>query len=573
MQVNIRILTILIFLQIINFSQNLIQYPGFPRIINNSYSGALEVFTPLVADIDKDGQKEIITIVNALTGNPILYVIKNNGENYPNFPKYFTTYIWSSACGDINGDGSLEIVLRTSNSILAIDRFGNNLQGFPAEYPFGTQGLTYITLYDLDNDGKLEIFSNSYNWNNGYGNLLVYNYNGQLRTGWPVKLNFRIMRPAIGDIDNDGLAEIILAYSNKIDIYRHDGSSFANIWPVIFDSQYTVFGNAPSLFLYAQHPDSSFICITSFKSFNGNYLNRLEKYNLYGQLLNRAYSFNSDALGIMVMGDINNDGKVEFVTGDQYGENLKAYSNDLQLLPGWPKFGKGEYESLPVIGKLGPNMNILAGFDISGSSSRVYGYDVNGVQLSWSPIAITGRSPLISLADINSDGVAEIVVTSTMANMSILDIWSVTGTVFNNDNFQWTQYCHDRYRTNQYKFIPPDDPIGVHQISTNIPKDYMLEQNYPNPFNASTIIRFSIPSLNKTHVLFKIYDILGREIETLVNQLLSGGIYEVNFDANNYSSGVYLYILTASNQLGSTIMKEEQFDNVFVQSKKMLLVK
>lgn len=74
----------------------------------------------------------------------------------------------------------------------------------------------------------------------------------------------------------------------------------------------------------------------------------------------------------------------------------------------------------------------------------------------------------------------------------------------------------------------------------------MLEQNYPNPFNPATSIRFEIPDQvrnDNTNVILIIYDVLGNETATLVNEEKPAGIYEVTFNANNLPSGIYFYML------------------------------
>jgi spore coat protein A len=88
-------------------------------------------------------------------------------------------------------------------------------------------------------------------------------------------------------------------------------------------------------------------------------------------------------------------------------------------------------------------------------------------------------------------------------------------------------------------------------------KDFRLSQNYPNPFNPSTVINFSIPAEN-TLVSLKIYNSIGQEVGTLINQIVPAGNHEVRFDATGLSSGVYFYTLTAGN---------------FVDSKKMIVLK
>lgn len=100
---------------------------------------------------------------------------------------------------------------------------------------------------------------------------------------------------------------------------------------------------------------------------------------------------------------------------------------------------------------------------------------------------------------------------------------------------------------------------GYHELHYKgelLVKEYSLVQNYPNPFNPSTIIKYQIPKAGNVKLV--IYDILGREITTLVNEFQNDGRYEVKFDASNLSSGIYIYRLEA---------------NDFVDSKKMMLVK
>jgi hypothetical protein len=101
-----------------------------------------------------------------------------------------------------------------------------------------------------------------------------------------------------------------------------------------------------------------------------------------------------------------------------------------------------------------------------------------------------------------------------------------------------------------------------------VPSSYRLEQNYPNPFNPTTTIRYSIPSefqnLSQHQVALKIYDLLGREISTLVNENKTPGNYEVKFNASGLSSGVYLYRIEIVNQNSGKI---------FIDSKKLILLK
>ena len=91
----------------------------------------------------------------------------------------------------------------------------------------------------------------------------------------------------------------------------------------------------------------------------------------------------------------------------------------------------------------------------------------------------------------------------------------------------------------------PEGVASVENISGVNPDNYLLAQNYPNPFNPSTTINFTIP--NSEFVTLKVYNILGSEVATLVNENLSAGAYRFNFDAKGLASGVYLYELNAGN--------------------------
>jgi len=100
----------------------------------------------------------------------------------------------------------------------------------------------------------------------------------------------------------------------------------------------------------------------------------------------------------------------------------------------------------------------------------------------------------------------------------------------------------------------------IENANDNLPTEFVLEQNYPNPFNPTTTIKYSIPVGNKNihSVHLKVYNVLGKEITTLVNKEQSAGNYSVVFDAKDLPSGVYIYSIKAG---------------VFTSSKKFVLMK
>ena len=88
----------------------------------------------------------------------------------------------------------------------------------------------------------------------------------------------------------------------------------------------------------------------------------------------------------------------------------------------------------------------------------------------------------------------------------------------------------------------------VNQKSSEIPKGFTLYQNYPNPFNPTTNIRFEVPRTSLVKLI--VYDILGREVATLVNEKLGAGSYEVDWSGSGYPSGVYFYRLETEEFIG-----------------------
>jgi hypothetical protein len=89
-------------------------------------------------------------------------------------------------------------------------------------------------------------------------------------------------------------------------------------------------------------------------------------------------------------------------------------------------------------------------------------------------------------------------------------------------------------------------PIGIKKTYTNSSVYFSLSQNYPNPFNPVTMIKYDVPAVGQRHAFdlrLIIYDILGREIETLVNESQKPGSYEVTWDGSRFASGVYFYRL------------------------------
>ena len=137
--------------------------------------------------------------------------------------------------------------------------------------------------------------------------------------------------------------------------------------------------------------------------------------------------------------------------------------------------------------------------------------------------------------------------------------------------YVWTLYSNSGMSylgTRPFSYLPAifrrntSQLIPVVEHNTIIPKEFSLFQNFPNPFNPTTKIKFSIVSsphvLGGDLVLLKVYDVMGREVQTLVNESLKPGTYEVSFDGSMLNRGIYFYKLSI---------------NGFTETKKMLMIK
>jgi hypothetical protein len=124
---------------------------------------------------------------------------------------------------------------------------------------------------------------------------------------------------------------------------------------------------------------------------------------------------------------------------------------------------------------------------------------------------------------------------------------------FNDENLVEGKY---QYRLKQIDFDGSSSYSEIVEVEINSPIQFTLEQNYPNPFNPKTVIGYQLPVSG--NVTLKVYDLLGSEVAILVDEYKPAGTYEVEFDESSFSSGTYLYKLTAGE---------------FISTKKMILLK
>ncbi len=224
------------------------------------------------------------------------------------------------------------------------------------------------------------------------------------------------------------------------------------------------------------------------------------------------------------VGELTNRGMIDWSDAD----GIRPYFKSLVSI-------RKKYLSNPILKRI-----------ITSIPSDVYAY-----------ISTSGNDNLLTIANFKNDSKNSSVYigdlptgTKYLTNLidgSVIDIQPVSGPVF-----------IDLSAYEAKVFYLGEVPVSVEEGETEnfIIDEFKLNQNYPNPFNPTTTISFQIP--NNEFVTLKIYDVIGREVTTLVNKEMQKGRYDINFDASKITSGIYFYRIKAGN---------------FLETKKLVLMK
>jgi hypothetical protein len=454
----------------------------------------------------------------------------------PGFPKNFGTSV-AATLFDVDKDGFLEIIYPSSNKNLYVFRNdGSLLTGWPQVLP-EMPGSPAVA--DIDNDDEFEIVAGTFEGPVSPDPFLLYAWenDGNVISGFPIALSGVIKStPAIGDLDDDGIIEIVaLSYDDT-----NDDSLY------VFDAS----GNLKTGFPVACR---------------------------YARLSSPA------------LGDMDGDGDLEIIVGglDNSTETLFGFHHDGSVINNFPvplnhPSSSFNINSSPVICDIDGDTTTVEIvvktndyiFAIHGDTTTVNGfpYFIDDENQS----GTHGPSPLID--DFDNNGDVEFVFASISGKIHFFDMPDL----YNNNYGFWNSYKHDMQNTGAILPIPVFTDVKDEKYT--ILSGFELMQNYPNPFNPSTKIKFTVPqsvilspavsginyAKNLIYVQLKVYDVLGNEITTLVNEEKPAGTYEVEFSVTHESfraitSGVYFYQLKVYPVNGGT--------EGFIQTKKMLLIK
>src|SRR3989338_6964182 len=423
-----------------SFERNLhIQLTGWPIL---TQSGEYLEASPTITDFNGDRNMEII----ALGQWTWVYVYNYDGSTYPcwpiagGFPGFWT----SPAVGDINNDATPEIVVGTrstniGSNLIVYDEDGSIHNGWPITLT--TSGVNTPSLGDIDNDGLLEIVVGSGN------NLYVFNEDRTYVNGWPiVSLSNRLYpQTPIADIDNDGSLDIVASLEDGwLYVFRANGSLLPG-WPI----QNNV-GALMSPVVADIDGDKLLEIIVGSRDFEVISNNKLFIYG-YNGLIKSGWpkTISEPPISTLAVADLNNDDLPEIIVVtyiNQLSNKIYVINSDGSILTGWPKTINGFIGS-PVIADVDNDNNLEIVF--TATNYKLYALnedasDVNGWPISTSEIFYS--APIIE--DINNDGNLEIVA---LNYGPYIYAWELNGRA--NQFTGWPEFGKDGKNTGYYPSV------------------------------------------------------------------------------------------------------------------------
>lgn len=550
---------------------------GIPDVGLNSY--------PTLADLDTDGDNDMLI---GRDGAAVFYY-ENTGtsttpvwtRDYTVFSIVETTNYWKDPgfC-DLDGDNDFDLIYGTDNGDLFFYENTGTISAPQYQYNpayfkvIKSSGSSTVSFADYDNDGDFDMLSGStysgllYVKNNGNNTTPVFDTASVIFAG--IDPGFRCS-PVFIDIDNDSDFDIVSGYSGgTIKLYVNNNGTFTE--------NTTMFGNVSvnyqsiPVFADIDGDNDQDLLVGSEDAGNTKfYLNDGNNNFTQNTTMFAGVSFPSYCRPALA--DIDNDGDFDLFVG-RMGGNIDYYENTGDRFN--PVWTSNNLLTSSVVVKQSAHPG-FADLDGDGRTDLIAGeYDGN----------FTFFKNLFAVVPVELTA-----FTASEENGNVILNWS-TGTETNNKGFdierkagssQWEKiaylegagtttepkyysYKDERVSAGHYSYrLKQVDYDGTYTYSKTVEVDvkmsveFSLSQNYPNPFNPSTLIRYSVPEDGL--VVLKIYDLLGKEVTTLVNEKKSRGTYSVNFNASSggqFASGVYIYRLMI---------------NEFVSSKKMMFIR
>ncbi len=491
-----------------------------------------------LADIDNDGDNDCIiactpsrVFLNDGTG-----IFINAGNLVPGLSAYGS---WACAAGNADNNSSLDIIFTHANGFhppyspqtcklyfqpdTSVFSMTENTS-YPFSQSFSSYTNPFWSDYDLDGDMDLFISNGPANGSTAldlcYKNLLIETGNDTL---------VRMTSELFAQQQQDGQCYNFIDFDNDGDL----------------DLCLTNYFSAPTR-LYLNTGGTYSVLSTPFSTATTNIANCWGDYDNDGDLdviitndndITRYYQNNGNGTFTFLSGGLTTQTAVCSVTNCDYDND-----GDLDVF-------------INGIGNIG-----------NTSSVGLYQNLLSGSGLNWVNIKLTGtisnKSSLGAIvrvkANINGSSVSqmrEVNAQNTFQGQNDLRVHFGLGDaqIIDSLEIRWPNGLRESYANVSvkefYNAVEGQglNPImsGINIISSEVPDNFILYQNYPNPFNPSTNLEFEISQLG--FVTLKIYDMIGKEIMTLINTNLTPGTYKYKFDASSLPGGVYFYKLSSGN--------------------------
>ena len=540
-----------------------------PHIIKSDVSGCGYIE---VTDVDGDGFNDVIVTLDK-EGKVVWYKSVNIGTPLAEWIEHTIDdslkYAWIVNSDDINKDGKMDIVATAGGP------YHNGSEVVWYENPTWIKhvidedlvGANFAKIADVDGDGRLDIIAGGF----GADDVVWYKNNHPTWNKYFIDADLNGPRDiALEDLDEDGIKDVIVAALTNVVWYKNPYTTVAfgktlNCFPKYIS---VLQGDTLKIVSEISNPNDHPVKVSClFESEDNLYQDSIE---LFDDGMHEDYKPSDNIFG-----------------GLKWLYNLpedfyiaKLFTTDLTypipIAPPTNNFTTAGPIVIDTFTIVYPNDSLIAITDLYlhnlGNIKEIPTVTVKLVSLDSSISRIT--NPNASYGKIPAGQRKKSVTALAFINKNMTDTNRFIIEIKSSEIHYWTDTL----------LVIPQHPSGITHNS-KIPLEYALHQNYPNPFNPSTTIKYSIPSSSvilseaknlrdfsshapqndNVNITLKVYDILGREVTTLVNEKQRPGNYEVEFDASTSSatgkeltSGIYFYQL----QTGK-----------YLETKKMLMIK